>query len=106
MNYQGAYDHIIRYLQDNLSPHLQYHDADHTIAVIEAAEDIGRGEGISERELTLVKTAALFHDVGFVDTYTGHEEASVKMARQLLPGYDYTEEEIDEIASLIMVTKM
>jgi uncharacterized membrane-anchored protein YitT (DUF2179 family) len=54
----------------------------------------------------LLKTAALFHDAGFLETYTGHEEISCKMAREWLPQFDYKTEDIEDICQLIMVTKM
>jgi hypothetical protein len=38
--------------------------------------------------------------------YATHEEMSVKLAREILPEYHYTKEQINTITQLIMVTKM
>jgi hypothetical protein len=39
-------------------------------------------------------------------TYRNHEEAGVEIAREILPDYDYTQEQIDHICQLIMKTKL
>jgi hypothetical protein len=48
----------------------------------------------------------LFHDAGFLETYNNHEEASCNIARRCLPQFDYSDEEIEEVCKLIMVTKL
>jgi predicted metal-dependent HD superfamily phosphohydrolase len=48
----------------------------------------------------------LFHDTGFLIDYQDHEEQSIKMAREILPLYKYTEEQIQIIARLIYATKL
>jgi adenylate cyclase len=69
-------------------------------------ELIGRGEKISDEELLLLKTAALFHDTGFTEVYKDHEEKGVEIAAGILPLFDYSEEQIQKINELIMVTKL
>ncbi len=48
----------------------------------------------------------MFHDSGFTRTYKDHEEAGVEIAKEILPKYDYTQEQIEQISELIMATKM
>ncbi len=99
-------EHVMNILEESLPRNLYYHNLKHTIDVTVQVELIGRGEGISDEELLLLKTAALFHDTGFIRTYKDHEEAGVLLAREILPSYDYLPEQIDAIAELIMVTKL
>ena len=54
----------------------------------------------------LLTTAALWHDTGYIHTYKGHEGESCLLARQYLPGYGFTAEDINKICGMIMATKI
>ena len=54
----------------------------------------------------MLKTAALFHDAGFVINNKNHEELGCKIVREHLPKYDYSQEQIEQICSMIMSTKI
>ncbi len=97
---------VLNMLEEKLPKNLYYHNLKHTIDVTTQVEIIGRHEGISDEEMLMLKTAALFHDTGFTRTYKDHEEAGCEIAREYLPKYDYTPEQIDFICSLIMKTKL
>ena len=47
--------------------------------MIEQSEQIGIALNCSEREIQLLKIAALFHDLGFIQTRKGHEKASAEL---------------------------
>lgn len=57
-------------------------------------------------ELLIVKTAALFHDTGFIDRYKNNEEMGCKRARHMLPQFGYKQHQVDRICNCIMATKM
>ncbi len=97
---------VLNMLEEKLPKNLYYHNLKHTIDVTVQVEIIGRHEGINDEELLLLKTAALFHDTGFTRTYKDHEEAGVEIAKEYLPQFDYTQEQIDQICNLIMKTKL
>jgi adenylate cyclase len=99
-------DKVIDFLIKNLPDHLHYHDYTHTIDVVNQAELIGYGEGVSDEQILLLKTAALFHDTGHTIESKGHEAHSCDIAREWLMEYNYSEEQIDEICSIIMATQM
>ena len=99
-------EHIMNILEEKLPRSLYYHNLKHTIDVTVQVELIGREEGITDEELLLLKTAALFHDAGHIRTYKDHEEAGVEMTKEILPDYDYTPEQIERIGEIIMATKM
>src|SRR5436190_24086037 len=100
MDFHKAEIYIKRLLQSELSPLLAYHDYDHTMDVLEAAIDLASAEGIREEEmLTLLKTAALFHDCGYVHAYENHEEESCRIAGEVLPGFGYDVAQIRTIQS-------
>jgi len=92
-------------LENALNEDIKYHDLKHTIDVVNQVEVIGRGENITDEEMIVLKTAALLHDLGFVLGYNDHEESGVKLAKELLPEYGYTNEQIKTITELIYATK-
>lgn len=107
MNFSQAKKYILTRLKNELPQHLTYHGYHHTIDVYEMTKEIAHEEGITnEQELTMLKTAALFHDSGFLTTYKGHEDAGCILVRESLPQFEYTDEEIDKICGMIQATKI
>lgn len=106
MQFDKAYSFLIHKLESELPKYLTYHNVDHTKDVVGNVQQLAISENISEPELTLLKTAALFHESGMLETYKGHEEISCQMTEKWLPDFEYTEDEIAQICSLIMATKM
>ncbi len=105
MDFNKAEIFVRNLLQTKLSPYLYYHSYEHTIDVTRQAEILAKEEKVSEKEVMLVKTAALFHDCGFINLYQNHEEESARIAREQLPLCGYTNEDIDVICQLILKTK-
>ncbi len=97
---------ILDKLEKELPKYLYYHNVKHTVDVVTEVELIGWAEGISDEEMLLLKTAALFHDVGHTIQYDNHEYYGTVIAREMLPKYGYTEEQIDKICEIIMATKL
>jgi adenylate cyclase len=93
-------------MESELPPGLYYHNIKHTVDVVTQAEIIGLGECVSDEELLLLKTAALFHDTGHIHAYNQHEYYSTVIARTVLPEYGYTETQIEKVCELIMATKL
>ncbi len=97
---------ILDRMEKELPKKLYYHNVKHTVDVVTGVELIGWAEGLGNREILLLKTAALFHDFGHVLSYTEHEYQSTVLARQMLPGYSYSDHEIESICAIIMATKL
>ena len=101
------YDYVIHQLLPNLSKSLSYHSIDHTLDVLNQSERIANEEGIHDpAELSLLKTAALYHDTGFLFTYKGHEDEGCRIAREQLPGFNVTGSQIEKICGMIMATQL
>ncbi|MBN2213201.1 MAG: HD domain-containing protein [Bacteroidales bacterium] len=97
---------ILDKLEKELPKSLYYHNVKHTVDVVTQVELIGLGEGVSDEELLILKTAALFHDTGHTIGYDNHEYNSTLIAREILPDYYYTQSQIEQICNLIMATKL
>jgi class 3 adenylate cyclase len=97
---------ILDRLEKELPSYLYYHNVKHTVDVVTEVELIGWAEGCSDEEILLLKTAALFHDAGHIIAYDEHEYHGTVLAREVLPGYNYTESQIDNVCEIIMATKL
>ncbi len=106
MNYQGAKRFIIKKLEQELSDDLTYHGLHHTLDVLKSVIELCELERIPPYETALVKTAALFHDTGFIVGSHRHEEYSCQIAAHYLPRFNYKEAEINRIQKMIMATKI
>jgi len=96
---------VLNRLENELPSELTYHNMKHTVDVVTQVEIIGRGEGIGEEEMLLLKTAALFHDTGFLIEKDHHEDYSIDLAREVMQLYDFPDEQIEEVCQLINVTR-
>jgi uncharacterized membrane-anchored protein YitT (DUF2179 family)/predicted metal-dependent HD superfamily phosphohydrolase len=104
MQLEEARSFILQKLEKELPAYLSYHNAQHTKDVLAYVEELVSKESIPPDELNHLRTAAIFHDTGFLETYTGHEEISCSVAETFLPGFGYTKEEIKEVCQIIMAT--
>jgi adenylate cyclase len=97
---------ILDKLEKELPGYLYYHNVKHTIDVVTEVELIGWAEGVSEEEVLILKTAALFHDAGHTIAYDNHEYLGCQLAREILPHYNFNEGQIERVCELIMATQM
>jgi len=97
---------VLQRLKDGLNKHYYYHDVRHTLDVIEQSQAIGKLEGVTERELEILKIAALFHDTGFLNVRSGHEQASIDFFQAIGGLSSLTYEDCDTITGCIRATHM
>ncbi len=101
------YDHAVSHLLPGLPKELSYHNIEHIMDVLEQSQRIARQEGVNNQdEILLLKTAALYHDSGFLHTYTGHEEAGCEIAKKELPAFGMNGKQLEAICGMIMATKI
>jgi uncharacterized protein len=99
--------HVVHHLLSGLSEKLTYHNMQHTLDVLTQVQRIAKEEGMEDEEgLFLLKTAALYHDTGFLSEYNGNEEIGCRLARKDLPGFGLNEKQIDRVCDLIMATRV
>ena len=106
INYYKAERHIITMLEKHLSKKLYYHSVGHSRDVVQAVEHLALLENVTDEGLFLLKSAATYHDAGFIEEYDNNEPIGARLAGEILPKYGYTEEHIDKIKELIYVTKI
>ncbi len=90
INYYKAERHIMKVLEKGLSSKLHYHSIAHTKDVVRAVERYALLEGVTDEGLFLLKSAATYHDAGFVESYEKNEPIGARMAEEILPKYGYS----------------
>ena len=106
MQYDLVLQYMLSRLEEELPFYLTYHSVEHTQSVLEVAGQLCDQENITGDEKTWVLTAALFHDAGYLEGYTGHEEKACAMAHELLPNYLYSPDDIRNVCGLIAATSV
>lgn len=104
--FKKIYNEVMSNLESNLPSWLHYHSPAHTRYVLERAEALAEKEGISGRDLFLIKVAALYHDLGFVQERENHEQIACNMAAKELPQFGLTQEEITKVCKMIKATQI
>ncbi len=97
---------ILEILKEKLPSNLYYHNYEHTLDVMEAAERIAKAEFTSNDDIHLLKTAAVFHDVGYIYSRENHEQKSCLIAREMLSSKGIDDDIIDTVCELILATKI
>ncbi len=92
---------------DRLDKRLRYHGKQHTTNdVLPNSITLANEEGLSDEEVLIVKTAALYHDVGYLDQYDKNEPLGVQRAKNDLPRFGYSNEQVEKISACIMATQV
>ena len=100
-------DYLRREVFNVLPDHLYYHNIGHTMDdVLPAAMHLAAAESISADDVFLLKTAALFHDTGFIRRYPNNEEFGAQIAGEVLPGFGFSKEQIQRISNIILATRI
>ncbi|MFZ1676142.1 MAG: Pycsar system effector family protein [Saprospiraceae bacterium] len=103
----SAEDHVRHIFEQKIPSDIYtYHNWVHTTQVRDEVLVLARQAGVTNGDLEMLNLAALFHDVGFSEAYSGHEERSIKIAKDFLSAHRYPQDKIDAIVQYIEVTKI
>lgn len=106
-DYSAAMDLGLERLKSDLSPRLLYHSFSHTQDdVLVAARKFALYAHLDQTDLKLLEVAAVFHDTGFLFTVQGHEQRGAELAQELLPGFGFTDWQIERVCGMIMATRL
>ena len=101
-----AEEYVLDILHKNTPENNVYHSVDHTKEVVKASQRIGKASELSDSDLEIVKLAAIFHDLGYVEKIEGHEEVSAKYAVEFLDKENYPSDKIEKVKGCILATKV
>ncbi len=97
---------VLSLLEKKLPQFYSYHNVAHTLYVQDKVVEIGTHELCTTIEIATLRVAALWHDTGYINTYTRHEEESCVLVQEYLPKFGYDAPSIDMICGMIMATRM
>ena len=97
---------VAGFIADNITEKICYHNIDHTLEAVEAAEVIGHKLNIPDQDLEIVLIAAWFHDTGYFLGCEDHEEASASIMARFLKEESVDEEMIAKVRNCILATKI
>jgi uncharacterized protein len=106
MQFQKVKKFILDKLKKELTKNLTYHSLGHIKDVYASAERLAKLEKVTGEELTMLLTAVLFHDSGFLVSQREHERISCEIARANLPDFSYSPEQVECICGMIMATQI
>ena len=101
---QRAQAHVEQLLTTGLDPRLVYHTLAHTAYVAAQAQALATAAALPPPQAEELLLAAWFHDTGYLDTYDGHEYASMVRAEAWLRKQGVGAERIELIKNLIRAT--
>lgn len=99
-----AQDFVFNLFKDKLSKVYTYHNLNHTIGVVKAVNILCEKENVNPADTEILSLAAWFHDTGYINGCTNHEESSSIIAADFLKGKGKSEDYIAKVAGLIKVT--
>ena len=102
---QKSESYIKELFKKKLSGDFRFHDLAHTESVKQYSRIIGQQQNLSADELEILELAAWFHDAGYTELYTGHEEASNRIAEAFLKKHNYPAEKIKSVVHCIDATR-
>ena len=106
INYYKAERFIMKMLDKQLSSKLYYHSVGHSKDVVKSVERIALLENVTDEGLFLLKSAANYHDAGFMEQYDANEPIGARLAGEILPRFGYTPADIQKIQELIYATRI
>jgi len=106
-NIEQACAYALDRLAHELSPKLSFHSLTHTRDdVVPAALRLAAQLDIGGIDMRLLRTAACYHDIGFIERRDGHEEVSARIATAVLPNFGYSSEQVACVVGMIMATRL
>ncbi|HLF52620.1 Pycsar system effector family protein [Flavobacterium sp.] len=103
---EQAEDFVGKLLKDKLSNSYIYHNFNHTHGVVNAVETLSDSEKIDPSDKEILLIAAWFHDTGYINGCSNHEESSIAIAANFLREKGKPDVFIDKVSSLIKATVM
>ena len=97
---------IINRLKEGLPSYLTYHDVAHTEDVIKKSILLAELANLTQDEIDLIKTAALYHDSGFLMAREEHEEKSCLIVENDRLEMDFSKSDLQKICEMIQATKI
>lgn len=98
---QDIEEMVIKLFDDEASPNLYFHNSTMVKNICNQVELISRAENLPDEDFVNLKLAAVFLLTGFISDYEKPMEASLRLVEEKLPGYGFSQENIDITKKII-----
>jgi len=110
MNYKNLQEevkqHVLAYFNTHHDAKLVYHNLDHTKSVVDATMQIANHYQLNDKDFFIVTTGAWFHDTGYFEDPSNHEQKSAELAVEFLKEKQVSADIRDAVMQVILSTKM
>lgn len=103
---EKAIEYISNFYDDEVESIYEYHNLEHSLSVLSAAQKISEKSNLSPEDLLAVEFAALFHDTGYNEGPENHEIRSANIAEKYLIENGFDTSFIERVRVCILATKM
>lgn len=100
-----AEDFVRQLFKDKLSGLFTYHNFNHTLGVVAAVDQIATAENINLPDKEILLIAAWFHDTGYTQGCSNHEDSSIDIVSAFLKDKEKTSDYITKVSNLINATR-
>jgi len=101
-----AEEYVTGLYEKNDSELICYHNSVHAKEVVDVIKTMCEAMNISEEEKENLILAGWFHDLGYFEKCSGHEEISANYASKFLTENNFPAERIEKVKSYILATKV
>jgi uncharacterized protein len=106
-NIEAAIAYALHRLAVELPREMTYHSVAHTRdEVLPAAAELAELAELGERDTRLLRVAAAYHDVGYIERPDDHEICSARVAAQVLPAFAFDAQATEDVMALILATRL
>lgn len=96
---------VLKLFKEKLPNSYIYHNYNHTNRVVKSTKELIENSQLNVKEEEALILAAWLHDVGYTVKFEGHEEESVKIAKDFLTGKNVDQETLKMVEDCILATK-
>jgi class 3 adenylate cyclase len=98
---QDIEEMISKMFDDEAPPNLYFHNSSMLKNISNNVELLSTAENLPEEEFINLKMASVFLLTGFISDYEKPMEASLRLVEEILPGYGFSQENVDLTSKLI-----
>jgi class 3 adenylate cyclase len=98
---QDIEEMITKMFDDEAPPNLYFHNSSMLKNISNNVELLSTAENLSEEEFINLKLASVFLLTGYITDYEKPMEASLRLVEEILPGYGFSQENVDHTIILI-----
>jgi class 3 adenylate cyclase len=98
---QDIEETVIKLFDDEASPNLYFNNAAMVKNICNQVEIISRAENLPDEDFINLKLAAVFLLSGYISDYEKPMEASLRLVEEILPGYGFSQENVEATKKIV-----